>query len=740
MTSFVNPYTFVPHVSEIAREKPAGHSELGAERYSGVLKVRLTARTPLVIGGYRDEREKLQLVPRRSTPDRRVMIPGSGFLGAVRSVHETLVGGCMRVLDIGLRPVHRHPVNNSETDGLQFAVVTEVDGDGRARKVQLCENDGTDFVRVPLKALSRPAGRRLPRTGDQLTGKIPDDAIRGSGLQRKLRVASGGDDNADGASTGTGAEVAAGSLVVDREMRQAGPERWILLVTDTSARDKKKGLNFYAGRFVRLGDGLDDSGDFAVPDETWQSYVATVEDADDMRPATLLDEPDGRDDPDGAGRPGGQAGPGGSDEAGGAGGHRLRKPRYRRGHPEYVPVAWPPRSETMVAERLRARPYLHVGQPVWVRTNPVARTVTEIRLSLLWRYQGDSSVGKRIGKNAQPCQDPKSLCWSCRIFGSADTVARDADDLARQDGYRGHVRFEDLLAEADFDPPRWHLAPLSKPHPSAGQFYLDGRRSIQKKAGNDKRPGSTWGSVADQPERPLRGRKFYWRTRNSDPGAEEHPRGEYRDYGKADGAGQSEKMSKWVQLIPAGTVFSGRVWFDNLSEADYGSLLAALDPRVLHEVDEQPDWPWTGTVTSVGGGKPFGFGSVNVEVRPELVQGGETRYLGEPGDVPSPAAAVEEFRDEVPDAVFEQWKRLRRVLTFGYVQDDLVWYPAYKGDKGLEDYDKSYEFFARNNGLELPGSKGGDHPLAALPDSLSPPDEQVIHWTPPVGGGEGEDA
>jgi hypothetical protein len=246
--------------------------------------------------------------------------------------------------------------------------------------------------------------------------------------------------------------------------------------------------------------------------------------------------------------------------------------------------------------------------------------------------------------------------------------------------------------------------------------------------------------------RPLRGRKFYWRTRNSDPGAEEHPRGRYRDYGNADGVGQSEKMSKRVELIPAGTVFSGRVRFDNLSEADYGSLLAALDPRVLHQADEQPDYPWTGAVTSVGGGKPFGFGSVNVQVEPELVQGGDTRYLGEPGDVPGKTDAVEEFRDEVPGAAYAQWRRLRRVLTFGYVQDDLVWYPPFRGEKGTEaekgteEYDKSFEFFARNDGRELPDSAGGDHPLAALPDSLSPPDEQMLSWEPPGGGGKNENA
>lgn len=384
----------------------------------------------------------------------------------------------------------------------------------------------------------------------------------------------------------------------------------------------------------------------------------------------------------------------------------------------------------MVAERLRARPYLHVGQPVWVRINPLGRTVTEIRLSLLWRYPSPEkmSVGARAG-SAQPCRDPEKLCWSCRIFGSADTVGRDSGDLARQDGYRGHVRFEDLLAQGTVEPRRWHLAPLSKPHPSAGQFYLNSRRSPRKMADNDDRPASTWGSVADEQLRPLRGRKFYWRTRNSEPWTEEHPRGAKREH-------QSENLCKDVELIPAGTVFTGRVRFDNLSEAEYGSLLAALDPRELHRVDEQPDWPWTSTVASVGGGKPFGFGAVNVKVTPELVQSGASRYFGEPVDGPSVAAAVEEFRDEAPPAAFAQWKRVRRVLTYGYVPDDLVWYPAFQGSKGDEDYDKSFEYFARHNGLSQ--EDGTDHPLGELPDALLPPADQVIKWDPPEAAADGD--
>jgi CRISPR-associated protein (TIGR03986 family) len=308
------------------------------------------------------------------------------------------------------------------------------------------------------------------------------------------------------------------------------------------------------------------------------------------------------------------------------------------------------------------------------------------------------------------------LCWSCRLFGSADLVARGENDTARQSAYRGHVRFEDLVAEGDFKPATWHLAPLSSPRPSAGQFYLDARQSPRKLADQDTRPAATWGrgSVGDEPMRPIRGRKFYWRTEN--PTGGEHPRGRFR------AAHQSEKLGKRAELVPVGAVFTGRIRFDNLDAADYGSLLAALNPRLLADTD---DPAWADTVTSVGGAKPFGFGAVRIDVEPESVQTAGTRYLGEEGAATSPAEAVREFAEGVPVTVRRNWVSLRHALTSGYVADDLVWYPAVKGEKGSKAFDESFEFFAETNGVKL---KNRDKKLVELPRADQDPGDQVIRW------------
>jgi hypothetical protein len=179
VTQFVNPYTFVPHATTVQRGEPAGHAAMGPENVSGFLSIRLTARTPLLIGGF--GRPEEPDVPRRAR-DRKVIVPGSGLMGAVRSLHETLAGGCLRVLDTEWVPVHRHPASTAYTQNLKLAVVTRVKG-GQATEVRLCE----EWVWVPAELLPREDGR-LPCTGDQVQyqpvrGKVlplPSGAIGGA--------------------------------------------------------------------------------------------------------------------------------------------------------------------------------------------------------------------------------------------------------------------------------------------------------------------------------------------------------------------------------------------------------------------------------------------------------------------------------------------------------------------------------------------------------------------------------
>lgn len=650
---------------------------MGGDRYSGVLKIVLTARTPLLIGGFVNERSGEPDLPRR-VRDGRPIVPGSGLMGAIRSLHEAMAGGCLRILDRDWVPVHRHPANVAETSkaGLRLAVVTDVDQAGVPKAVKLCD----EWIWIPGKLLPSD-GERLSRTGDRVSyqengtsRRLPQAALDGTRDRQILRVK--GEKFPQG--------VPPGSIVRVGEMGAVTGDTWILLVTDTQARHAAEAY-FAAGR---IGP---DAPSHEVPDTTWKHYLDVVEGADDLRPESLGKSKDN----DG------------------------KEPPWNAADPGYVDVFWPPhegdRGRAAIARRLPARRYLYEGQPVWVRIdpdNPRDGLVTEIRLSELWRYRGDGSVGERVG-DAQPCTDPKALCWSCRVFGSADTEGRESGDLAEQRSYRGHVRIDDLVAKGDIEPLSWHLAPLSSPRPSAGQFYLD-NTGRQRATGKDTKAAATWGSDADKPGlRQIRGRKFYWRTK--EPEKAPVPCGKYREH-------QSKAMSKKVALFPAGTVLEGRVCFDNLGIEDYGSLLAALDPRLMAGIEPG----WGEVVSNLGGGKPFGFGAVTVDVESVTVETARARYLGEDAELPSITEAVRAFCAEVPDVVRQNWRALEHALTFGFVADELVWYPPGGPEgtaKGAEEFDWSFEFFVATAGIELRDEK---RQLVSLPEADGPPDAQVL--------------
>ena len=246
------------------------------------------------------------------------------------------------------------------------------------------------------------------------------------------------------------------------------------------------------------------------------------------------------------------------------------EPTYTPDRFETAEVPW---RGVGIGYRLRAREYLHLGQPVWVRLDSDGN-VDRIKLSQLWRTTGEYSAVKRAGDLA-PCTNPEDLCQSCRVFGSADTTGRQDGDASWQRGYRGHVRFADARATGPVDPQTETLAPLSTPRPSAGQFYLDNTGRGLAASRKENRPLAHWGSEADEGKRgprPLKGRKYYWRT--SAPLDDPYPRGRAREH-------HSDRLTQQVALVPEGTTFTTRVTFEGLDRAELGSLLAALDPRRL---------------------------------------------------------------------------------------------------------------------------------------------------------------
>lgn len=146
MPDFVNPYTFIPLPDPAPpRGRPTGHEQLTYR--SGRLRIALRAESALIIR----DRDQTDHVP---TTRNKVVFHGSALHGAVRSLHETLSGGCLRVIDPDYVPGYRQEVQ-AGLDNLSMAIVSGVDANGAATQVRLCESE----TWVDAAAMERELGQ-----------------------------------------------------------------------------------------------------------------------------------------------------------------------------------------------------------------------------------------------------------------------------------------------------------------------------------------------------------------------------------------------------------------------------------------------------------------------------------------------------------------------------------------------------------------------------------------------------
>lgn len=149
--AFVNPYTFVPLDGAPQKGPPVGHDLLGTDRFSGSIGVRWRTETPLLCGAAQRPTDTAAAaavatgataagVSTFASNSAGLVVPGSSIKGAVRSLHEALVNGCMRVFDADFMPVYREHASPSHRMNFVIGIVEEVDkGTGRPTKVRLVE-------------------------------------------------------------------------------------------------------------------------------------------------------------------------------------------------------------------------------------------------------------------------------------------------------------------------------------------------------------------------------------------------------------------------------------------------------------------------------------------------------------------------------------------------------------------------------------------------------------------------
>ncbi|MEV6229053.1 TIGR03986 family CRISPR-associated RAMP protein [Saccharopolyspora shandongensis] len=232
---FVNPYTFVPlppGLESPDRRPPNWH--LGdPDLLSGLLTIRIKAETRLLIRGFGTDEKPV--LPRRA--DGRAFVPGSSVKGALRSLHETLTGSCLRVFDAKFFPTYRDTARN------------------RGRLLALVEHPGD-----PEKADSPPTVRLCKPSSNPRTHRIDQEDLEK--LARTEGLVSGDRVHFQPAEKGRLAQVV-----------KADNGNWVVFISD----ERNPGERYKA--HVRE---LDDKRADVTP-AAWQDFLHAVKDTDDQR-------------------------------------------------------------------------------------------------------------------------------------------------------------------------------------------------------------------------------------------------------------------------------------------------------------------------------------------------------------------------------------------------------------------------------------------------------------------------
>ena len=538
---FIPPYSFVPFpLGTCQRSEPPGHDRLRPEAFSGTLAITWTSLSDVVVS--------------RGTPwSAACEFPGSSAKGVARSLHETLAGGCLRVIDTDYLPTYRSPISKSSEEGWELCWIQKVDK-GRPTAVRRC----SETIWVNLDCISG-----VVKTGKRLRfdrGDINESSGRRTLKQGEATVVEDGD--------------------------------YVMLVTDPGARSPRSPY------YVACGQIKEEAVDVDVPSCVWNGVLRRLRDTDDARD----DSPTARD------------------------GYKL--------------VEWPGENPRKMWRRSITDGLLP-GDVVWARLKVASERkveVEDLKLSQIWRDSGKHPLGERIPKHLHPCTKPNYLCASCRIFGAADedgsgsTSDDDRVPTNRQRSYRGHLRFSPITAkEASLgkEATKKKLL-LAQPRLSAGQMYLENRKPQgDREHQSDSVPARNWGSALDGTDkgpRQLRGRKYYWasatqRTQELDAA--------------------SDGIVSEVTTVGAEHQWRSTVKFENLTTADLGGVLAALQPSLafeyhkwkLEESKERNNQAYVhrgnegGEYTvRLGGGKPLGFGIFRTCVVIKELHSAHSRY------------------------------------------------------------------------------------------------------------------
>lgn len=173
--AFINPYNFVPLPDSIERNPPQGHDAMGADNVMGSIEVTWTAESRLLLGS--GTGDQFTFAETNGEP----VVPGSALHGAIRSFHETLMGGCLRIADLNTVPVHRHTLSAADHRRFKLAIVADMEPTEGVGFVELAN---VVWVRATCFSAPPSSGERVSLTGAVIPRLTPPND---QGNQRVIR-------------------------------------------------------------------------------------------------------------------------------------------------------------------------------------------------------------------------------------------------------------------------------------------------------------------------------------------------------------------------------------------------------------------------------------------------------------------------------------------------------------------------------------------------------------------------
>lgn len=602
---FHNPYNFVPAPPrntsdpDLGDQCPVDQDAFMLDRYSGWIRVRMTAKTPLLVPDTERAQESAnghKTFPLRVDADGKPLIPASSVRGMLRSAYEAVTNSRLGRFS---RDQHgdRLAFRMEAREGLRLIPA-------RVEKGQIHLLTGTSSIGAdgrptgPMYAAWLPrydwngrvasgavryADGSLPAHGDEVVCRIEKMQHSGPDFTFwRVREAARGNDLQD-LGRQPDASAARGNTAPAQPAEMRRVHGWVCVTNANINRKHDERVFFH--------DATGAPGPFPVTKahcRMWRELIQNYQSIhqDDLR----LQE---------------------------------RKGQAYDAYlgPEPVQTAWSRHVYTKADRELTD------GTLCYVRLNADQSDVEALFPVMIARELYRSSPWDLLHESLRPAAAIDQLSPADRVFG---WVKLDADTGSRSRGERvaargllrvGPVHCESSTADAveSSDPPGVPLAILSTPKPQQGRFYV-----AQSPNGEAQDDGLSKQDAGYSPGKGLRGRKVYphqsslpdghWDNPTED--RTQQPRGtpahyqEYRRPCKNRQEQRDDQNRSILGWVKPGAQFSFDLHVLNVSKVELGALLWLL---------ELPQ----DCFFRFGGGKPLGFGSVRLAIDSLEVRAGD---------------------------------------------------------------------------------------------------------------------